>query len=266
MTYQQIKWLIVVVPALAIGLWEYIRHEWLLSIISMELGNWLTPLFVLAFSILINSKLFQILEKNQRELEQEKMKQAIINERQEISRELHDSISQSLFLLSVKIQQLHHSDQKKIVEIESTIDKIQSNVRHSIKHLRTPDLQDWNIALHDLLDPMRRQRPDIKFHMNWPFQNQNYTMDEKVHFFWIIREGLINVLKHGDQVSNVTIIGTPNKIELIDDGTDLIAEDAQPHYGLEMMKDRAKSINWKLCLVRERNQTVLRLEKGENAS
>ena len=38
--YKQIKWLILTIPTITIALWEYIRHEFLLSYISMEIGNY----------------------------------------------------------------------------------------------------------------------------------------------------------------------------------------------------------------------------------
>ena len=37
--YKQIKWLILTIPTVTIALWEYIRHEFLLSYITMEIGN-----------------------------------------------------------------------------------------------------------------------------------------------------------------------------------------------------------------------------------
>lgn len=43
MTYKQIKRLILILPTITIGVWEYVRHQFLLPYISMEAGNWLTP-------------------------------------------------------------------------------------------------------------------------------------------------------------------------------------------------------------------------------
>lgn len=54
MTYKQLKWLILTIPTLTIGIWEYVRHEFLLPYISMELGNWLAPVFVLLVSLLMD--------------------------------------------------------------------------------------------------------------------------------------------------------------------------------------------------------------------
>ncbi|WP_269431669.1 hypothetical protein [Bacillus sp. JCM 19034] len=42
MTYKQIKWLILLIPTLTSAAWEYVRHEYLLPYISMEVGNLLS--------------------------------------------------------------------------------------------------------------------------------------------------------------------------------------------------------------------------------
>ncbi|MEX2103784.1 MAG: sensor histidine kinase, partial [Bacilli bacterium] len=57
MSYRQIKWLILIIPTLTIGLWEYVRHQFLLPYISMELGNWLAPVIVFVVTITFLLKL-----------------------------------------------------------------------------------------------------------------------------------------------------------------------------------------------------------------
>ena len=49
MSYKQMKWLILIIPTLTIGIWEYVRHEFLLPYISMDLGNLLAPVIVFWF-------------------------------------------------------------------------------------------------------------------------------------------------------------------------------------------------------------------------
>ena len=44
----RLKWLILLIPTLTIGLWEYVRHAFLLPYMSMEHGNFLAPFIVLA--------------------------------------------------------------------------------------------------------------------------------------------------------------------------------------------------------------------------
>lgn len=90
MKYKQIKWLILTIPTITIALWEYIRHKFLLSYISMDMGNILSPILVFIVTLVFLRHLFSILEKIQEELRQEKTKKAALIEREKLARELHD--------------------------------------------------------------------------------------------------------------------------------------------------------------------------------
>src|SRR5690606_3695610 len=114
MSYQQIKWLILATPTITIGIWEFVRHEYLLSVISMELGNWLSPVIVFLVSVLLLTQLFKMMEQIQKELNEAKELKAALEEREKIAREIHDGIAQSLFLLNAqvsKVEKAQVSDQ-----------------------------------------------------------------------------------------------------------------------------------------------------------
>ena len=72
MSYKQIKWMILLIPTLTVGLWEYIRHQFLMPYLSMDAGNWLTPVIVYLVSVTLLSRLFRMLEGARATLEQEK--------------------------------------------------------------------------------------------------------------------------------------------------------------------------------------------------
>ena len=69
LTYRQIKWLILIVPSLTIGIWEFVRHEFHIPYLSMELGNVLAPFIVLGATLAISLPLFRMLEHSQRQLQ-----------------------------------------------------------------------------------------------------------------------------------------------------------------------------------------------------
>ncbi len=133
MSYSFIKWSILLSPAFMLGLWEYIRHEFLLKIISMKTGNLLSPLIVMVFILIFSTPLFRRLEKIQEELNQERAYNAKAEERQKISQELHDGISQSLFLLSVKVNKLEKSvagsQLNEVHKIKQTVQHIYDDIR-----------------------------------------------------------------------------------------------------------------------------------------
>ena len=106
MSYQQVKWLILVIPTIIIGLWEYVRHTFLLPYLSMELGNLLSPIILFIVTMTLSRKLFFIYERMQEEVRKERARQAVMEERERMVRQLHDGVAQSLFLLSVQIEQM----------------------------------------------------------------------------------------------------------------------------------------------------------------
>ena len=55
-----------------VGIWEFVRHQFLMQYISMDMGNYLTPVLVFLFSIVLLLPLFRMLERSQRELERER--------------------------------------------------------------------------------------------------------------------------------------------------------------------------------------------------
>jgi len=144
-SYKQIKWLILIIPTLTIGLWEYVRHEFLLPYISMELGNVLAPIIVFLVTILFLTQLFDILERNQKELERAKALQAALEEREKIARELHDGIAQSLFLINVQVDRIAQSgqtDDELIRKLKQNVHHANAYVRQAIANLREPAESD----------------------------------------------------------------------------------------------------------------------------
>lgn len=58
MTYTRIKVLILLIPTVMVGIWEWVRHQFLMQYISMDTGNYLTPVLVFMFSIILLLPLF----------------------------------------------------------------------------------------------------------------------------------------------------------------------------------------------------------------
>jgi len=153
LSYRQIKWLLLIIPSITIGLWEYVRHEILLPYISMEMGNWLAPFIVLAVTMTFLLKLFAMMEQLQNELNRERVAKAALEERERIARELHDGIAQSLFLLSVKVDQLEKSGgnvggKPDVQVVRKTVHQVNEYIRQAISNLRYPPRSDalpWKI-------------------------------------------------------------------------------------------------------------------------
>lgn len=271
MSYKQIKWLILIIPTLTIGLWEYVRHEFLLPYISMELGNVLAPIIVFLVTILFLTQLFDILERNQKELERAKALQAALEEREKIARELHDGIAQSLFLINVQVDRIAQSgqaDDELIRKLKQNVHHANTYVRQAIANLREPAESDripWMQSVSSLVSEIERES-SLRISLDWRIKEDALSSKEKIELLAIIRESLLNVYKHAD-ARQVGIVGEPTDdgwvVRIVDDGVGWSPEhDSQPHFGVRMMEDRAANMRWQFSITRSDRGTAVVVRKA----
>lgn len=263
MTYKQIKWLILIIPTLTIGLWEYIRHNVLFPYISMELGNWLAPVIVLLVTVTFVKPLFTFLEKMQDELNRERGAKAIMEEREKMARELHDGIAQSLFLLSVKVDRQKYEDIGKIVrQVNEYVRQAIANLRYPPKPIALP----WMESLKDLAQSVEAET-SMQIQLDWRLPEEKLTAKEKVELYATIREALLNVRKHANAHHiwiRGKITGEDTWICSVEDDGDGFLEDPFQHpnrYGLKIIRERAQKMNWTLRFYREAGITKLEIGK-----
>src|ERR687885_319522 len=105
-----IRWLAVLLPALSVGLFEFLRHQWLASMLPEWLGNgWLGNIagaLVVTVVVYVFVRFFtNVLRESTLEVTRAREEAAVAVERQRIAREMHDSIAQTLFYLTVKLRE-----------------------------------------------------------------------------------------------------------------------------------------------------------------
>ncbi|SFS49616.1 sensor histidine kinase [Paenibacillus sp. BC26] len=258
MTYKRIKWFILWTPTLTIALWEYLRHTFLLPYVSMDLGNALAPVIVMTVTATLLIKLFRMLESTNESLQQAKAAKAAFMEREQLARELHDGISQSLFLLSVKLDKLEQAKDNEAVketaqQLRRTVRHVYEDVRQSIASLRSePSRTDvqWMQAVREMAEEL--ERGGLAVELNWQLAEGMLNSKEKVELLAIVREAMLNVRKHAN-ASCLAVHARPDseggsgfRCTIEDDGTG--AEPAQlmakGRYGIRMMQDRATAMGW----------------------
>lgn len=269
MSYKMIKWLILIIPTLTIGLWEYVRHEFLLSYISMELGNILSPIIVFIVTIVFLTKLFSMMEKNQNELNEAKAIQGILLEREKIAAELHDGIAQSLFLLNVQIEQGQQElDHDKYIKLKTNIHKTDAYVREAITSLRSPiHLQgfSWKDSLVQFITELHEDM-DIEVIINWKLGEDTLPLKEKIDLLLSIREALYNIKKHS-QATCAWIDAFPTVDGwyccVKDNGIGMQFEQRTPSqkFGIRMIQERANIWNWTFEMERKKEITYFRIQK-----
>lgn len=267
MSYKWLKWLILWIPTVTIGLWEYIRHAVLLPYVSMELGNILAPALVFVVTLTLLRGLFAKLEQTQDSLHRERVAKAAFEEREQLARELHDGISQSLFMLSVKLDRLERetADPKALAtaeEIKTTVRRVYDDVRQqveSLHHTPLPAMQPWLQSIHHLTAEME-QASGIQSSVDWKLNEDVLSPKQKVELLAIMREALMNVQKHA-RAERVVVRGGQLPLsagsagdeaafycQIEDDGIGASSNglDKQGTYGLKMMRARADAMRWSL--------------------
>jgi two-component system, NarL family, nitrate/nitrite sensor histidine kinase NarQ len=269
---KQIKWLILLTPTVTIALWEYLRHAFLLPYISMELGNILSPVLVFLVTLLFLRHLFSVLERMQEELRKEKTKKAALLERENLARELHDGIAQSIFLLSVKMNKFgrnhqleHDSDFQKI---KQTLQHIHEDTRQAITNLKyvpTEEPLSWTETIYQYITEVKKHHL-VDVQLEWGIHEDTLSSKEKVELFACIKEAVMNVIKHA-KTNEIWI--QANELEngwicqIKDKGIGFSNETMQSSkgYGLQIIKDRVRDMNWEWSIKRNEDTTILEIKK-----
>lgn len=271
MSDKQIKWLILIIPTLVIGLWEYVRHEFLLAYISMELGNWLSPVIVFFVTMTFLVRLFRRYEQLQEQLKKERAEKAILQERERIARELHDGIAQSLFLSSVQVNQMKQKQPSasEWEDLNKSLRQIHDYVRYSISNLKSPPGPNpataWKVRVQELAEQFRLDT-GVSVVLSLKLEETRLTAKEKVELFACLQEALANIQKHA-HATQVTIRLHPTEhgwsLEVEDNGQGFSGNPFQQpqRFGLRIMRERVSDIQATISFSRKHGKTKLVITK-----
>jgi two-component system nitrate/nitrite sensor histidine kinase NarX len=193
---------------------------------------------------------------------------AIMEERQLIGHELHDSLAQALVGMRLQIkmlgESLHRKEwrsaQNEVRNLKSAADEAHSSLRELLANFRLK-MDDRGLvpALRDLVERFRQETSIAVF-----FQNECTELDitpaQEIQVFHIIQEALANIRKHSG-AHNARILLSRNadgrySVLIEDDGLGMGApSDGQPqpgeHLGLSIMRERAERLPGDLTIESE---------------
>lgn len=191
-------------------------------------------------------------------VDQEANKLSIIEERNRIAHELHDSLAQTLaslrFQVRVLDETLHLGDESALWEelerIENSIDEAYTELRGLIDHFRAPiDHRGLLPAVRKLVERFR-QDSDIQIFLQEEWGNTSLPEEIEIQILRIIQEALINVRKHSEAHTVRLLMrrsGQGGYLVLIEDDGIGLPDDPPSggpgeHVGLNIMNERARRI------------------------
>ncbi len=228
----------------------------------LEMGFWTVPIFVIP--LLLARQMFfrsKALEEAHRELQdREQLLRALSNrlaeerqdERMQIAAFLHDDLAQHLFRLSIQLDVAQrHLAAGRLEEADRTLNELKETKNRTSDRIRAliRDLHRSPLGPAGLGDAIRsfvaETARDADVLIETDIEEIDLPAPIALLLYHIAREGVMNALKHA-QARSIRIAVKPvdGEVELVlsDDGVGFDPEAPPPegHYGLTMMRERAR--------------------------
>ena len=187
---------------------------------------------------------------------------ALLEERNAIARELHDSLAQALSYLKIQISRLHPllGEGETAPEARAIVAELREGLNNAYRQLRelisTFRLKMDHLRLEDSLAEAAREfgrRGQLPVDLDCAGWHCALDPNEQIHVMQIVREALNNAVRHA-RASRIAIrLGCPRDgeavIDISDDGIGLPANpERENHFGLNIMRERAHRLGGTLSL------------------
>ncbi|MGM8365908.1 sensor histidine kinase [Virgibacillus sp. W0181] len=201
------------------------------------------------------NKLTEISQKQASERAQEREKslqEVVVQERNRLARELHDSVSQQLFAASMMMSAINEANTMKddglknqLSMVEKMIHQSQLEMRALLLHLRPAALKGKSLqeGIAELLNELLEKVP-----MEVQSKLETFPIDMGIedHLFRIVQESISNTLRHAQATSlEVMLIERDGMIilRIVDNGVGFDMEAVRTSsYGLENMQERTYEV------------------------
>jgi nitrate/nitrite-specific signal transduction histidine kinase len=190
---------------------------------------------------------------------------SVIEERTRIAREMHDGVAQVLGYLNLQVQTLEALLQQskldklreKLAQMREAVKVAHADVRENILSLRTTLDNEKGLipAIDEYLHEFGIQTTmDARF-VNEVESEVDLSSIAEVQLVYILHEALSNVRKHS-RASHVTVRlskeGNAGEESIIlqvwDDGMGFTSSESKRSFGLQTMRERARSVNGELLV------------------
>lgn len=199
-----------------------------------------------------------------RRLETNRRVQAVLEERLNIARDLHDGIIQTLYALGLHLERALMSIgdsqtevKDEIRQVMGSVDRAIKDVRDYIVRLKRPSealIFDEQLAL--LMRQLRAESPIPIELESENIENASLSAQAVTDLIYIVREGVSNAIRHA-QASQVRVVvrssETDVDLKVTDDGkgfdpSSVPIGSGRHHHGLKNMRHRAESHGGTFCV------------------
>ena len=198
-----------------------------------------------------NQKLLDELQTAQQKLRE----LAVIDERNRLARDLHDSVKQQVFAISMQLSaartSLSVTDKvyQSVTEAERLAQQAGAELTTLIRELRPPGLESKTLttAIREHVEVWSRQNK-IEADMNLQ-KNVSVDLQAEQTLFRVLQEALANVARHSQAswvAVNLESVNGFVKLGIEDNGTGFDSENIARGVGLDSMQERLTAVNGKL--------------------
>ncbi len=196
-------------------------------------------------------------------LDRERQRLSIVEERTYLAHELHDSLAQTIaglrFQTGALVQTLGGGGgnvRQVLEQMENSIDEANLQVRELVRHFRAPVEKGSLLqSVRGVVEHFRRDNPGIEvfFQEEWP----GVVLPDpyELNILRIVQEALINAHKHSRaDFVRILMRGRDGRYRVLIEDNGVGVADAGPseerigdgHFGLDVMRDRARRIGGEL--------------------
>jgi signal transduction histidine kinase len=237
----------------------FVRHSITASALSTQLYMTVAAITTLCLGAIVSERqrsASELVESRRRELERAS------DERQRIARDLHDSVSQSLFSMTLHARTaqraLKETGQKANGPVGRELRHVGDLARAALAEMRALifELRPRGLAEEGLVSALRKHagavgaREHVAITVDGPSERLPLSAECEEHLYRLGQEALANATKHAEakQITvAITTDGSTVGLEVSDDGRGFDTDEAHPgHLGLTTMQSRASEIGAQL--------------------
>lgn len=241
------RWWLVALSTLIVVFIETVEHKWAGA---WHIDDYISEVILYAIILVLTQALILIVAER---AAAKSLTSAVMDERQNIVREIHDSIGQNISYLHHKLASLASSeilDPKTVRELEQAqraADEAYRQIRGTLLKLDIDTSTDLASTIADQAREIGR-RSNFKVEFEQWGSPVSLPLNTQLMIIHIFREALINVEKHASARKvfvRVRWSGDELSVQLVDEGRGFDPSAVLPgaQFGLKIMRERARDID-----------------------